>query len=127
VYDCSINDFGFAAGEYQDSAGVNHGFVRDPRGKISTVDVPGASTASGLGTVLLGLNNVGWVSGHFWDSSGKPHGFIGVRYGESWEFFQIDVPGAAQTYGGGLNDFGIVVGHYVTSGGQQLGYIASPF
>ena len=27
-------------------------------------------------------------------------------------FLQIDVPGAAQTAGGGINDFGVVVGHY---------------
>ncbi len=125
LYPISINDFDFVAGEYQDFAGVFHGFVRDPKGNISTVDVPGASTATGFGTNLLGINNFGWVSGHFTDVSGGEHGFIGVPNGHSWKFFQIDVPGATATSGGGLNDFGTVVGHYV-KGGQQLGYIASP-
>jgi hypothetical protein len=103
--------------------------VRDPKGNISTVDVPGASTAAGSGTNLLGINNFGWVSGHFTDVSGGEHGFIGVPDGHSWAFFQIDVPvpGATATFGGGLNDFGAIAGHYVTSDGKQLGYIASPF
>ena len=102
-----------------------HGFVRDPKGNISTVDVPGASTAANFGTNLLGINNFGWVSGHFTDGSGGEHGFIGVPNEHSWKFFQIDVPGATATSGGGLNDFGAIAGHYVTNG-QQLGYIASP-
>lgn len=126
LYPSSINDFDFVAGEYQDPAGAFHGFVRDPKGNISTVDVPGASTAANFGTNLLGINNFGWVSGHFTDVSGGEHGFIGVPKGHSWQFFQIDVPGATATSGGGLNDFGTVAGHYVTSGGQQMGYIASP-
>jgi hypothetical protein len=125
LYPTSINDFDYVAGEYQDSSGVFHGFVRDPKGNISTVDVPGASTAANFGTNLLGINNFGWVSGHFTDVSSAEHGFIGVPNGHSWKFFQIDVPGATATSGGGLNDFGTVVGHYV-KGGQQLGYIASP-
>lgn len=126
TYAYKINDFGFTAGSYQDLASVFHGFVRDPKGNISTIDVPGASTAANLGTSLEGINNFGWVSGHFFDSVGNSHGFVGVPNGSAWVFFQIDVPGAVQTSGGGLNDFGTVVGHYVTSSGQQLGYIAYP-
>jgi hypothetical protein len=120
------NDLGFAAGFYQDTNSGDHGFVRDPKGNISTVDVPGASTTANKGTFVEGINNFGLVSGHFYDNSGNEHGFVGVPNGSSWEFFQIDVPGATQTSGGGLNDFGAVVGHYVTSGGQQMGYIAYP-
>ena len=114
LYPVSINNSDFVAGEYQDLAGVFHGFVRDPKGNISTVDVPGASTTANFGTNLLGINNFGWVSGHFTDGSGGEHGFIGVPNGHSWKFFQIDVPGATATSGGGLNDFGAIVGHYVT-------------
>jgi hypothetical protein len=126
TYAFKINDFDFTAGYYQDAASVFHGFVRDPRGNISMVDVPGASKTANQGTLLEGINNFGWVSGHFYDSSGNEHGFVGVPNGSSWAFFQIDVPGAVQTQGAGLNDFGAVAGHYVTSSGQQLGYIAYP-
>ena len=63
LYPVSINDFDFVAGEYQDSAGAFHGFVRDPKGNISTVDVPGASTAAGFGTNLSASTTLGGCPG----------------------------------------------------------------
>lgn len=100
-----------------------HGFFREWNGELTDITVPGASTTPGYGTVLLGLNNFGWVSGHFWDSSNNEHGFVRAPWGK---FYQIDVPGAQQTGGGGLNDEGVVVGHYVDSNGNVIGYIAIP-
>jgi hypothetical protein len=44
----------------------------------------------------------------------------------SGQLYQIDVPGAAQTAGGGLNDPGAVLGHYVDQSGVYHGYIAIP-
>ncbi len=122
----SINDLGVVAGDYQDSGSVYHGFVRAPNGAISAIDVPSAGMAANQGTFLFGINNLGWISGHFFDGAGNVHGFLGVPTKQSWEFFQIDVPGASATYGGGLNDLGVVAGHYNTSSGAQLGYIATP-
>lgn len=129
-----INDFDVAAGEYQDSAGVWHGFVRTAGGIITTIDAPGASTVpasvpcptqdgSGptAGTQVLGINRSGDVSGHFWDTSNNEHGFVLSHTGT---FTQIDFPGAFQTGGGGLNDFGVVVGHYVDASCNASGYIA---
>jgi hypothetical protein len=122
-----VNDFGQVAGIYVDGSGVDHGFFRDDRGKITSIDVPGAASP---GTVVLGLNNFGWISGHFWDAENHEHGFVRSPEGQ---FFQIDVPGANTTTafdgtaGGGINDFGVVAGHFDPGNGAvEEGYIAEP-
>ena len=71
----------------------------------------------------MGVNDLGMISGHFFDSSLNEHGFVRLPNGV---FLQIDVPGAAQTGGGGLNDLGLVVGHYLDQGGASHGYVAMP-
>jgi hypothetical protein len=121
----SVNDFGYVGGIYLDSAGVWHGYIRDPEGNLTSVDVPGVTTASGFGTILLGINNEGWISGHFWDSALAEHGFLGIPKKGSYNFYQIDVPGATSTSGGALNDFGQVTGHWVDSAGEDQGYVAT--
>ena len=119
-----INDSGEVAGYYLDPTSViYHGFTIDKNGNTTTIDAPGHTTTVGLGTVLLGLNNFGVVSGHFWDSANNEHGFLRTPDNK---FFQVDVPGAEETSGGGLNDFGVMVGHYVNGSGTQVGYIAIP-
>ena len=128
-----INDEGFAVGAYYDSAGVLHGWVRNPfNGEIKTVDVPGASTTSGLvpcagtyaaGSAVYGINDAGEMAGHFWDTSNIEHGFVLLPNGK---FKQIDVPGATLTAGGAVNNLGQVAGHYVDSSCNSFGYIATP-
>jgi len=120
----SINNYGVAVGDYQDAEGLYHGFIRDAFAHLTyPIDVPGVTTAAGLGTIPLGVNDFGAISGHFWDSAVKEHGFLRLPNGQ---YLQIDVPGAASTGGGGLNDFGVVVGHYNDQNGNQIGYIAVP-
>ena len=74
------------------------GNSRQTRGRsIRTINVPGASTASGYGTIAIGINDFGAISGHFWDASENVHGFVLTPDGQ---FLQIDVRGAMQTWGG---------------------------
>jgi hypothetical protein len=115
----AMNSLGSTVGIYVDSVGTYHTWVMNPFGKISFIDVPGAAITPGAapclsgpvaGTVGLGINDLGEVSGHFWDSSYNEHGFLLTATGK---FYQLDVPGAYQTAGGGLNNRGNIVGHYV--------------
>ena len=120
----AINNLGEVLGYYFDTNNVVHAFLRDRKGKLTyPIDVPGVTTASGLGTVPLGINDFGAISGHFWDASLAEHGFVRTASGR---FYQIDVPNASATSGGGLNNFGVVVGHYNDQSGNQFGYIAIP-
>jgi hypothetical protein len=44
-----INPAGVIVGSYTDASTVNHSFVRDANGAITTFDVPGAGTGPGQG------------------------------------------------------------------------------
>jgi len=129
----SLNDQNAAVGYYEDSNGVDHGWLYNPStGLFTTIDVPGAATVPGTapcwgsgiaGTVVIGINNKGMISGHYWDTSYNSHGFVRTPGGK---YYTINVPGAYETGGGGINDNGVVVGHYSDSACNNSGYIATP-
>ncbi len=131
TYPLSVNNLGQVAGSWYDSGNVEHGFVRNPDGKIIEIDVPGASSTANYGTQVQAVNDFGWVSGHYWKGANNyEHGFVRSPQGV---FYQIDVPGAATTLadggtsGGALNDQGILVGHYDPQNLREpeRGYIAT--
>jgi hypothetical protein len=76
----SINDAGAITGHYVDARNVNHGFVRSPSGKFTTIDAPGAGTnaGSGFGTFPDSINNAGAITGHYIDAQGLNHGFLRI-------------------------------------------------
>lgn len=130
--DClAINDSDTAVGYYLDSAGVEHGWMRDSSGNITTINVPAASTTAGTapcagtvgGTQLQGINDQGFISGHYWDKKYNEHGFIRTPAGK---FVTLNVAGAYETSGGGINNKNQVVGHWATdSSCDEQGYIAT--
>ena len=72
----SISDLGATTGNYIDSSGVNHGFLRGRSGAITTFNVSAAGTGSGQGTVPEGIDLLGEITGQYIDSSGVNHGFV---------------------------------------------------
>ncbi len=78
--DCPIglNDFGAIAGTYLDANDVNHGFLRSPDGKFTTIDAPGADMTSGSynGTTVVSINDQGAITGYYYDASNVSHGFL---------------------------------------------------
>ena len=82
-----INDFGDVVGDYVDSAGNRHGFLRS-KGVYTTLDVPGA-----VFTVAEAINIFGQITGLYIDANGNQHGFVlclGI-------YATIDVPGGTNT------------------------------
>jgi len=129
----AINDSNVAVGFYYDSAGLEHGWSRDPStGDITTINEPNAVTVTGTaacwgtgfgGTEVLGINDKGEISGHYWDKNYKSHGFLLTTTGK---FKELNVPGAYQTGGGGINASGQITGHYSDSSCNNYGFIATP-
>ncbi|HWF40173.1 MAG TPA: hypothetical protein VG322_16730 [Candidatus Acidoferrales bacterium] len=73
----SINSNGEIAGYFDDTNGLVHGFVRRAAGNFEIVEVPGASTGSGLGTFPTSINHRGEVTGYYYTGSvGVVHGFV---------------------------------------------------
>lgn len=86
---------------------VRHGFLRNPEGEFSTIDVPGA-----IFTVAGGINDsgdiVGWYA--FPTSPAQRHGFL-LQDG-IFTFF--DPPGSTFTNLLSINERGDIVGRYCT-------------
>jgi len=71
----SIDQAGDVTGSYTDTAGVQHGFVRNPYGTLTTFDPP-----EGSQTTATGIADGGAVTGYYQYTSGGPPavGFIRI-------------------------------------------------
>jgi hypothetical protein len=71
----SINQAGDITGSYTDTAGVQHGFVRNPYGTLTSFDPP-----EGEQTTATSINDTGAIAGfyHYHAGGGPPVGFIRV-------------------------------------------------
>jgi hypothetical protein len=104
-----LNDRGELLGVYVDADGNPHGFHRSPRGRITTLDAPGAVL-----TLPFDINDRGRIVGFTTDALPIPdavdvHGFV-LKHGPAGRFSRIDVPGAPRTLASGIDDRGRIVG-----------------
>ena len=96
----SVNSEGDIIGWTIDMYGVWHGFLRTPKGEMSTFDAPGASTAPGggtnwgWGTIPQNINDLGEIVGQFTDAMDVFHGFLRAPNGHFTEF---EAPGAGNS------------------------------
>lgn len=134
-----IDAAGDVTGNYTDSSGVRHGFVRTASGAITSFDVPGAGVNSGSfvnGTAPLSIDPGGnYVAGVYTDSSGVGHGFIYSQpLTANGAFTTFDAPGAAAiagsplsgTGGFSVNASGVISGVYSDSSGVLHGLLLTP-
>jgi uncharacterized membrane protein len=115
-----INNRRQIVGGYADpSDGCLRGFLRDPDGRFTRIDV----SAAGL-TAPTRINDRGQVAGYYRSSpctgDGQVRGFLRDERGG---LTTIAVPGAVQTVALGLNNRGQVVGEYRDAGGRFHGYL----
>jgi probable HAF family extracellular repeat protein len=115
-----INDRGDIAGAYDDGNG-DHGFMRDRRGRITKIDVPGAR-----GTAAQKINNRGQIAGVYSDTSPDTQDLNAPERGfllNRGKFTRIDVPDAVETRAVGINNRGQVVGEYIDAAGTAHGFL----
>ena len=113
----AVNDAGLAVGDFIDpNSGIQHMFVRQPRGEISVL----ADAASGaLLTEGRGINNRGIIVGVYHDAEDNRHGFIlhdGV-------YNRYDYPGALRTLLTGIDDRGQIIGFWVDTNRNRHGFL----
>lgn len=73
--DCStsLNNFGAITGAYIDGNGFIHGYLRNPNGKIVTIDPKDA-----LLTFIASINDSGAITGAYLDANYVYHGFVRI-------------------------------------------------
>ncbi|MEV5574852.1 hypothetical protein AB0L06_32860 [Spirillospora sp. NPDC052269] len=102
--------------------GGGHGYLRQPDGRFTPVDVPGAT-----GTMPMGINDHGQIAGTYDDTSGRSHAFV-LLNGRYTTLDHPNATGDATDYGlsgtvaSGINDHGEIVGSYVGTGGIVHGF-----
>jgi len=111
----AINDKNVIAGDYVDSAGVQHGMLL--KGKtVTKFDGPSGSTS----IAAYGINNlkkpvvVGW----YLDSTGTPQSFAYAN----GDFSSVAFPNAVYTEANGINDNGWIVGQFEDTAGVFHGF-----
>jgi hypothetical protein len=86
-----------------------------PTPAFTTIDAPGAGSASGYGTFGVSINSAGDIAGYFIDANGVVHGFIRTSGGS---IATVDAPGAGTALNLGTNVFAI------NASGNASGYYA---
>jgi hypothetical protein len=134
-----VSFFGASVGNFEDNSGnfVGHGLIRDPSGKLSTFDAPGAGNGAYQGTGCpgcnLGVNLWGAIAGSFTDANNVFHGFLRSPRG-TFTTFEATGSGSGAYQGTGcfsdcpmgLNDFGVITGSYFDSNNVQHGFLRTP-
>ena len=115
-----VNNSGVIAGDYVDSADVQHGMILAGT-KLTTIDNKSCQTTGGTaGSIsFFGINSAGTAVG--WCINTK-----GVQIGFTWakgKFSAVNFPKATGTEATGINDMGDVVGIFVDSAGNGHGFL----
>jgi uncharacterized membrane protein len=116
TFPIAINRSGLIVGYFTDSSNVEHGFIRDPNGTFTVVDVPGQT-----GTQITAVNSRGLVTGYNDIGSGDS-GFLRYRNGE---FGKLNVPGTKFLEPAAMNDIGQIAGTAILTFGAYRGFIWS--
>lgn len=124
----AINPAGAIAGQYVDTSGVFHGFLRSPDGTITPYDAPGAATGTGQGTFTTfgaGINPAEEIGGGYADANCTFHSTVRAKDGT---FTPADVPGAGTgpsqgTDLAGINPVGTATGFYIDASDVLHGYV----
>jgi hypothetical protein len=121
----SINDLGAITGYYLDANGVNHGFLRNPKGEFTTFDVSGAG---GYGSFPIFISREGAIVGYYTNSIFNFQAFLRHPDGTFKTFVG---PGACDTgtstgcYGNeatNINLSGTSVGNYMDNSVNLVGH-----
>ena len=112
----AVNDAGVIAGDYLDSAGVQHAMILNGT-KLTTVNNKQCEAITGsTGIQFYGINSAGTAAG--WCTGAKTGTEIAFTYAKG-KFTTIAYPKATGTEVNGINDKGDLVGIYFDTAGVQ--------
>jgi hypothetical protein len=111
---------GVITGYYSDANSLNHGFLRNSSGTLTSFDVPDGVN----GTFALAINPAGVVTGYYNDANSVAHGFLRASSGA---FATFDAPQEVNgTYPSGVNSAGSIAGIYYDANKVSHGFLRTP-
>ncbi|MGI5193124.1 hypothetical protein ACQEVY_05690 [Streptomyces sp. CA-288835] len=119
VFPTGINNRGTVVGEYVRTDVRESGLLRDPGGRTTTFNLPGAR-----GTEANQINDRGQIAGTFSldtpivNNSARPIGYV-LDHGKVTRF---EFPGAPSTSVSAVNNSGLLVGSYTDADGRRHGF-----
>ena len=113
-----ITDTGVIIGDYIDSHGVQHGFVRTQQGDITPFDPPDS-----VYTVAWGANSKQSIVGFYVDTNNAQHGYLRDQKGN---FATFDPSGSLATFVTDINDRGEILGLYFYTSSADDGFVRAP-
>lgn len=117
----AININGMIAGDYVDSAGLQHPMIL-AGARLTTANHAGCSSTPGTNPAFYGLNSLGVAAGYC--TSTTTGNTIAFTYNMSTKkFTNINIKGGTNIQASGINDKGAVVGTYVDSAGKAHGFL----
>jgi len=123
-----LNPEGAISGWYVDASGAFHGYLRAPKGTVTTFNARGAGRGNFQGTVAMALNPERAVTGFYLDGSNVFHGFLRAPDGKLTTF---DVSGGGTgyfqgTYPASNNPAGEITGNYTDTNDVNHGFLRAP-
>jgi len=118
----AVNNAGAIAGDYVDSAGIQHAMILAGK-KLTTVNHKGCNTTGGFSSgaiAFYGINSAGAAAG--WCTSTKTALAEAFVY-SAGKLTAINFPKSNGTQAYGINDKGDVVGLYLDSASVQHGFV----
>jgi uncharacterized membrane protein len=118
-----INNRGQLVGQNAEFAAEQAlGFLRDPNGRVTIIDLPGQATVQ----EFLALNDRGQVVGQWDDQYDTDANEPGSRHGFVWDrgrLIRFDVPGSRSTGALGINNAGQISGSHDDAAGGHHGFL----
>jgi hypothetical protein len=117
----AINNAGVIAGDYVDSAGVQHPMIL-AAGKLTTANHKNCVSTPSTSPAFYGINNKGVAAGFC--ISSLTGDTIGFTYNTATKkFTDIKIKGGTAVEPSGINDKGAIAGTYMDKNGVQHGFV----
>ncbi len=121
TYGDFVNAAGAVVGSYVDADGMPHGFIRNPDGSFTTIDLPEVPHLQFL--FVNTITDAGMIGFRAKAANDILRSYILLPDGTLYE---VRLPGSAITVVRNVNQDGSIIGYYDLTDGRRLGFVGRP-
>ncbi len=121
TYGDFVNAAGAVVGSYVDADGMPHGFIRNPDGSFTTIDLPEMPNLEFL--FVNTITDLGVIGFRAKAANDILRSYILLPNGDLYE---VRLPGSVTTVVRNVNQDGSIIGYYDLADGRRLGFLGRP-